>query len=405
MSAASDIKIYEPVAEVQNIIGILVENIYHDDTYQAYLSNLESSSETAQKKANIIKKTFTDIRVFNNNTEPLFLARDMGILMGITGINSTIKNYNESEKIVGYVMHNNKPRKKYFLTRYGVYRILFNSRTKLSEVFRGFIYKLLDHMFQYELDKLRTIINQYTLENPDLVEESVMELYENVNKFKQMYEIEKNERTIWMHKAEEEYEKNAILEHEKTEAELQNNYSEMFINQLQSDKRVYLNKIYSIKDEIAPVFDEDKEVLNILKQKFLKEINIFIATPQHVGKLFAKRLKNTSEESIEENLYDIENYKKEYEYVIGDFKRDPLLISDKDLYYYITFKNTKADTDKYIHIYTEWVLDRLKFKELITVLKSECETIQIGGAKKEETFLFKTTLDNIKSITYDILIS
>ncbi len=391
---SEDIIVYETVLEAQNIIGTLVDTIYNDGVYQKYLSDLETESDVSKKKADIIKKTFHDIKVFNTNTEPLFLARDIGILMGITNINSAIKNYNKSEKIIGYIIQKGIPKEKQLLTRYGVYRILFNSRTKLSELFRGFIYKLLDHMFQHEIDKLKSIINEYSLNNQDLVKDSILELYENANRFKILYEKEKKERMIWMDKAEEGYDKILLLEAEKDCVEISNTYNEMLINQLRIDNNFYLKKMRVVRNEYEDQ-NEEQMILNSLKKTFLKEINIFIAKPKFVEKMLKKN-------GI---IYDeMKKYEYEYNYVIDSFQRDIVLSGNIELYYYIVFKSLKDDDDKYAHICTEWVVDRVKFKELLQILENESDNIKVRSAKNE-TLIFRTTLENIKSVVRNLLIN
>jgi prophage antirepressor-like protein len=390
-----DVVVYEPVLEAQNIIGTLMDSIYNDGIYQKYLSNLELESDVSKKKADIIKKTFNDIQVFNSNTEPLFLARDIGILMGITNISSTIKNYNKTEKIIGYIIQKGIPKEKQLLTRYGVYRILFNSRTKLSELFRGFIYKLLDHMFQHEIDKLRTIINDYSMDNQDLVKGSILELYENANQFKMLYENEKRERLIWMDKAEEEHEKNLRLEHEKDDAEISYAYDEMLIRQLQSDNNFFLKKIHMVRNNYIDQA-EDQTLLISLKKTFLKEINIFIAKPKYVEKLLKKN-------GVDVDHEETEKYEYEYSYVVDSFQRDTVLSGNIELYYNIAFKSSKDDDDKYTHMCTEWVSDKTKFKELLQILEKESDIIKVNNAKND-VYIFKTTLDNIKNIIRGFLI-
>ena len=89
----SDTIIFKELNEVQSIVGTLVENIYNDDSYQEYLNELqENDSVTSTKKAQNIKQTFTDLRVFNTHSEPLFLANDIGVIIGASNVNQMVKN-------------------------------------------------------------------------------------------------------------------------------------------------------------------------------------------------------------------------------------------------------------------------------------------------------------------------
>jgi prophage antirepressor-like protein len=427
------ITIFEPINEVQNIIGTLVTHIYNNDTYQTYLSTLEGRSEIEKKKAMIIKKTFTDIRVFNSNTNPLFLSRDIGILMGITNISTMIKNYKETERVVGHILvHQNKTKERTFLTRHGVYRAMMNSRTKLSELFREFIYELLDNMVLYEQEKLKKLLEKVSRDNPTLVKESILELNDNAIKYKQLYEIEKHERSIWARKAEEEHEKNEELEQEKSEACAQILYSETCIHQLQIEKKKYLNKIYNISNSIS-FDDENAEMLDVLKRKFLKEMYIYAATPSYLEKaLLSKRpqrLDSSEENKPECGIYlsdneecediatlnnhqlqrhqsSITHYKEEYAYSVKDLKKDPAIIGDRELYYYITLKKKSSEAEKFNFISMEWVEDKNKFGEIIEILKSECATyITISKTKKGSEFLFKSSLDLIKNSADSLILN
>ena len=388
-----DIKLYEPIKDTENFINIFVENLYSDDGCKKYLTELENGNPLEQKKATIIKKTINDIQVYNTNISPLFLAKDLGIILGITNIKSTIRTYNDQEKVIGYILQNGKMKEKYFLTKHGVYRIILCGRNKLSDLFRTFVYVLMDKMLNYELDKMRSIMNECMIKYPDKVEAAKIELYNNSEKFRKLYEKEKKEREIWTRKAEEEHEKNMLLDKEKTEVEIQNSFNEMYIEQLNYDKNMYLKKIRYLKDNKTYHRDEE-DILNILKRRYLKEINIFIVKPAYIKKL-AKD--NISADSL--NRY-IENYNL----CINEFNRDIDLISDIDMYYYIVFKKTTEDTDKYTHICTEYVYDKNKYFDMINILKEEFDIIKIPTNKKEGDHIFKTTSECIQNIINSMLL-
>lgn len=420
----SELKVYQPVLEVESLISVLVDNIYGDQNYQSYLTDLENSQEeTNKRKARVIKKTCADIRVFNSNSDPLFLARDIGILTGVSNINSMIKNYTESEKVVGFILYKGALRQKNFLTRHGVYRTLFNSRTKLSEVFRGFIYKILDHMQTFELDKLKGIMQEYASENPDIVRASLLELHENAEEYKRMYEIEKREREMWENKAEDEHTKSIQLEMEKNEVEIDNNYNEMYIRQLRVDKEKAMKKVQTVKYDIECSNLMAVEELDTLKKKFLKEMTIYIAKPAYVEKLIKrasdkKTKKQGSENLIQEvaafvDLDDEKEFLKEYDVYFGeeiDVMSQPIeFIEDLTMYYYISFKphvDTPAMSDKFYYCCTQYIYDRTKFLELLEHLKRDVVYINTSSSNKvANNFLFRTSLEYIKTLIHDILTS
>lgn len=390
----ANLKIFEPINEVENIISTLVENIYNEDAYQSYLQDLEGSSETGEKKAERIKKTFSTIRVFNSNSDPLFLAKDIGIILGVSNINSMIKHFNSSEMKIGLLDAKTKLSKKYFLTRHGIYRVLFNNRTKLSEVFRGFIYKLIDHMLNYEVDKLKGIINEFTIENPELVKESIIELNDNFKKYKQLYEKELTEREKWELQATKENTLLKQLESEKNEAEIENMYNNMYIKQLKEEKMDAFERIYKIKYDNA-TFDDNELIINDLKKKFLKEVYIYIVHPDVIKKLKDIDLENKDEREF------LEKYSFEYEFNEKILDRYKQIDIEDLLFLKVSFK--KEENDKFLYMNSDYLYDKDQYQKLIDTLKNEVETYTINKRTPYE-IIFKTSIEYIRSVIKSLLV-
>jgi prophage antirepressor-like protein len=367
---------YEPIGEVQNIVSMLVENIYNNPTYQTHINKLENS-ESEKKKAIIIKKTFSDLHVFNSNSNPLFLAKDIGILMGVKNINSTIKSYTDQEKIAGYVLVNGKEKKKMLLTRNGVCRLMMNGRTKLAEVFRKFIYELLDHMMKYNQQKSIDIINKISRENPELIKESIIELNDNVEMYKKLYEIEKKECEIWIKKAEEEYIK-------RIECEEQTNQLDCELYQKEGEIYILrgMNEIYKQKTKRR---DLENELVQKLKNKFCKEVYIYVVSPVFIEQPKRKKKKTEiyEEEDAEINEYEIKQHSDMFAHA-----GDPELIMDELMFYNIRL--SKKEHKDFVLMDTDWIEDKNVFNKLCDVLKKSRFVI----VKKE--LLFYTTLDSIK---------
>lgn len=390
----ANLKIFEPINEVENIISTLVENIYNEDAYQSYLQDLEGSSETGEKKAERIKKTFSTIRVFNSNSDPLFLAKDIGIILGVSNINSMIKHFNSSEMKIGLLDAKTKLSKKYFLTRHGIYRVLFNNRTKLSEVFRGFIYKLIDHMLNYEVDKLKGIINEFTIENPELVKESIIELNDNFKKYKQLYEKELYEKEKWELQATKENTLLKQLESEKNEAEIENMYNNMYIKQLKEEKMDAFERIYKIKYDNA-VYDDNELIINDLKKKFLKEVYIYIVHPDVIKKLKDIDLENKDEREF------LEKYSFEYEFNEKILDRYKQIDIEDLLFLKVSFK--KEENDKFLYMNSDYLYDKDQYQKLIDTLKNEVETYTINKRTPYE-IIFKTSIEYIRSVIKSLLV-
>jgi len=347
---------------------MLVEKIYNNQKYQAYLLEMETASDDGPTKVDHVKTTVTNLQVFNSNENPLFLARDIGVLMGIQSITSTIKHFNNEERVRGYIISGDRPKTVDFLTKYGVMRALWNSRSKIADVFRGFIYRLLDYMSTYELDKLKSIMNQYAFDNPELMQQSMQELHENSKRFQILYNKEKEERDRLMAK-------NREAELKLTEYEIEHVNDKYHIEHLNTIKDVCLQKMHETHDTTEP----NVQMLQMLKKRFMKEVNIAVVKP-------VKPLTKKKHDDIDKT-----DTKTDYDYAkLLDF--DEIAIDELELYYFITMKPILPDNPKYTFVCKDWILDKNKFKELYKILASECETIK----KSEHISYFKTTLAYIK---------
>jgi BRO family protein len=396
-----EIIIFKQIREPMSVLNTLIEGIYHEESYQEYLEELQSNdSKTLAKKAANIKQTFADLRLFNTNTEPLFLASDIGIILGVANVNQMVKKYTNTEKVIGHIKsEKGKITKKTFLTRYGVYRIIFNNNTtKLSIVFREFIYKLIDHMAKNELASLRKIIHDLSTDNKDLIKESIIELNENVLKYKVLYEEEMQDRI---------------------ELTIENNYNEMYINQLKLDREKFLDKLeYRRCNDNT---DENMVSINLLKKKFMKEFTISLVNPEILDTIFLS--KKFQYDESEKFVFD--DYRDNYNFIVVNyinFKK----INTEELYYLVidykasskeTTKETLKETSEisreileesiklkdYIHVASDYVMDRKKYYELVEVLKTECDTYNVPGPKKK--VIYKSTIENIHFITKHFLLS
>jgi hypothetical protein len=398
--------LYKEVSETKTIVSALVDNILHDESYQEYLRDLEESDvKGSSKKLDAIKNTFATIKVFNSSREPLFLSKDIGIIIGASNVKTMIKSYTTTEKITGIFIKNGKPYQTEFLTRHGIYRILLTNRTKLSDVFRGFIYKLLDHMFYNELDKLTAIIKEFKSENVDLINEASEELSDNMRNYRLMYEREQYERLT--------------LENELL-------YNTNMIGKLNTEKEDLLERLSSLREE-----KEDEEVynaLNIVKKKFMKEFTIWLVNPTTLDKLF-RGVK--APYSFDKEKFLLEEYEDNYDFLVKSIANGSKIDKDRLLYLTLTYTPNKDDArsvkekakilsaeiqlsslsireSKYLEDYpvsAEYVYDKNHLMILVDKLKSETEYYQISKSKKgPNNFVFRTSIEHIESSALDNII-
>ena len=383
-----EIVILNQVENVQTIIGTLVDNIYHDTSYQEYLKELEDSdAKSSNKKVVNIKQTFADLKVFNTNREPLFLANDIGIIIGASNVKTMIKNYSDVEKVTGYITDSKgRISKKQLLTKHGVYRILLTNRSKLSDVFRGFIYKLIDHMIDNELNTLQKIIKEFSDENPVLVSEAIQELDVNTRHYQELYELEKKERI---------------------EVETALSFNEMYIEQLKIEKANIFSKIDSKHEDLK--LDETHQALELLKKKFFSKFSISLVSPTILDKVFSEK----SQYDIENEAYILDAYKDNFAFTTMSYDLNKRINIEELFYLVLTLKPAKSKSteveepksEDYIEVASDYVADKKIFVNLIEVLKTECDFYQIPRKKSATSFIFKTTIEHIKMINRNLILT
>jgi hypothetical protein len=401
-------KLIEQIDKTENIITTLVENIYRDESYQEYLKDLEvSDTKSDAKKLSSIKQTFSNIRIFNKHSEPLFLAKDIGIIIGASNINQMIKSYTNTEKVEAYIAKDGKIDKKMFLTKHGIYRVLFTNKTKLSELFRGFIYKLIDHMMSFEQERLCTIINELTKDNPRLTEDAMKEINVNALKYQVLYEQEREQRM---------------------ELETEVDYTEMYIKQLKIDKQHMIERIKYRDYEYST--EDNALALDILKHKYLKEISISLVNPKILDDLFHNP---KSPYDLEDEKYILTRYKDDYRFLIKTFNVNNHINNDDIYYLHLTYlphksnesgkekqkekeatvikvddepelNNAPAEPDFY-PVDVDYIYDRASFSELIEELKVDNPHYNISKNKRGLSgLIFKTSIEDIKHIVKKLLV-
>lgn len=396
---SSEIDVYEPLVEVQSIVSTLVENIYNDTSYQDYLKDLkEVDTATSTKKYDLISKTFTDIQVFNTNKNPLFLISDIGIILAASNINTMTKSYTNTEKITGMLLINDKLVKKVFLTKYGVYRIMLTNKSKLSEIFRAFIYKLLDHMEVHGKDLTRELMDEVDAENPELINEAMIEYNNNLAKYKHLYEMARNERNMLKITIEANHTLYKDVEEEKNAIEIKQNYNVMYIEQLKKERKLTLDKMYNIKNDNN--LDETVVALEYMKKKFYKEFTINLVQPNIMDEVFTSK-KYPIDMLMQD--YVVGEYKSDYDFMLKIFNKTDRISDEELLYVTLTLKVDKKEED--VQVACDYISDKLKFAELLEILKIECEHYHVPGSRKtSNNYIYKVSIEHIKSLTKNLII-
>jgi prophage antirepressor-like protein len=82
--------------------------------------------------------------IYGTYEEPLFKAKDIGVLLEIKDINSTVRNYSALHKCM-QIMHTVRGEKEMImLTELGLYKVLMNSKSnKIAEQFQDWVSKII----------------------------------------------------------------------------------------------------------------------------------------------------------------------------------------------------------------------------------------------------------------------
>lgn len=393
--------VYKIIPDSANIITTLVDSIVKDETYQKHINKLAMSENIQdKKKVEMINETIKKIKVFNTKINPLFLAKDIGVLMGISQINYLIRKFESEERVVGYINKNNKTKKVLFLTKHGIYRCFFASRSPLARVFRKFICTLMDHMIEHETEIIEKISNKFQVENKQLIKNGIIDLNKRMFELEKKYldELEKSKKLEEC--VNKEFEKNQLIEQENIEYEIANSYNIMYIEQLKKEKEACIKHARNIRENIVSDMDTDMIELKLLKEKYMKPLYIYIPHPNYFKKLISKKMNDVENK-------DMEQYKniildKTYEYNFNNiFSKDEINIdSDELLYFILNFGRNISKKDKVILIDTNWVVNKTHFINVCNSLALNSNTLVLS-----KIYLYKTSLDEIRDIIREEFLS
>lgn len=86
-------------------------------------------------KAFTANNMHTDIVIKGTINDPLFRASDIGEILEMGNIRTSIQNFDETERPVHTMNTSTGPKQVTFLTEKGLYKVLFKSRKPIAEKF------------------------------------------------------------------------------------------------------------------------------------------------------------------------------------------------------------------------------------------------------------------------------
>ncbi len=190
-----------------------------------------SSSNVVMNINNLLIKDFNNmnVEIYGTYDKPLFKAKDIGKLLGIANIRTTILNYNEKQKVVILVNTPGGKQETTFLTEQGLYKVLMKSNKKIAIEFQDWICEIMDeirHSGKYELEEK---LNG----NRKLLEMNITKLRQQEEKELAYKEQQKNMEKLLKEKEENELKYKQELEAKSKELLKfkQKTYSEVEKNQ------------------------------------------------------------------------------------------------------------------------------------------------------------------------------
>jgi prophage antirepressor-like protein len=154
----------------------------------------KKETSMVQDDSSLLVKQFNglNIQVFGTYEEPLFKAKDIGDLLGMSNIRETIKGFNPKQKVVSLTDTLGGQQEVTFLTEQGLYKVLMRSRKKIAEQFQDWVCEVVEEIRKkgkYDLEeKLRQKELEYQKQSQELLKYKE-KTYEEIEKTGHLYVI------------------------------------------------------------------------------------------------------------------------------------------------------------------------------------------------------------------------
>ena len=249
----------------------------------------------------------TEIVIRGTVTDPLFRASDIGVVLDISNIRTSIVDFDESEKVVRTTDTLGGAQDVTFLTEKGLYKVLFRSRKPIAQKFQNWVCEVVKEIRLTGIYKMQNEINQAIEEKNEAIEEK-NEAIEVKNKIREKTLIEhfpSNVQCVYYGTIENKSEKgerlikfgnsnslkNRIYNHKKT----YDNFC--LINAFKVENKLQIEN--AIKEH--PLFIERQRTIMIKKHNFTELINMEGTTESVVDETIREIIK-TIEYSPEKYL-------------------------------------------------------------------------------------------------------
>jgi prophage antirepressor-like protein len=144
----------------------------------------------------------TEIVIKGTVDAPLFRASDVALILEISNIRSSIKDFNESEKVVQTMTTPGGPQKVLFLTRTGLFRLLFRSKNPIALQVQYWVCDVvkelqLNQRKQNDMMKLQESLEKMELNQRNAPSDEIVQMELENEKLKSLLETtEKNNQNL-----------------------------------------------------------------------------------------------------------------------------------------------------------------------------------------------------------------
>jgi prophage antirepressor-like protein len=287
----------------------------------------------------------TEIVIRGTVTDPLFRASDIGVVLDISNIRTSIVDFDESEKVVRTTDTLGGAQDVTFLTEKGLYKVLFRSRKPIAQKFQNWVCEVVKEIRLTGIYKMQTEINKAIEEKNEAIEEK--------NKIREKTLIEKfpsNVQCVYYGTIENKSEKGERL--------IKFGNSNCLKNRIYSHKKTYQNfcliNAFKVENKLQienaikehPLFIERQRTIMIKKHNFTELINME-GTSESVVDESIREIIRTIEYSPEKYLTLLEE-NRELKRKIGDNTPDYIISLKSEL------KKLKEDNLKIIKKYNKF---------------------------------------------------
>ena len=132
----------------------------------------------------------TEIVIKGDVNNPLFRASDIGIILNISNIRTSINDFNETEKVVHSMNTLGGTQQVTFLTEKGLYKVLFKSRKPIAEKFQNWVCDVIRDIRLHGIYNLQKELEQQKTET-QLLSDKTKQEYETKLEKQRVLEREK----------------------------------------------------------------------------------------------------------------------------------------------------------------------------------------------------------------------